>query len=384
MTTAALSPLRKQGDVSKDPTAPTTVLPRGSSAPPTATTSHEQGAKTSPTATTACTLGSSSSLLDTLAHCYTPHCTPGPSPYTYKRKVQGPRTKRLAAQENGLPDSLSLSLADDYNPLLQAHPTWAQDNTEAAGFPFLLFLPLRAPSRADPSGLGHAATIYSSVQGPPGVETPTVGAPGRGLLRVDEQPPDKLQMGSLQQPLQPGTMLRFGSLEFMSLDGSYDMILLPPPRDRDNGGRQPARSGIDDVFPTWRKSNIRVCPVTFPADGGGGGAGLAKQEVAPRRLSSESTAPAPQRWTRRALTSRLRRRRVSFPRNTPTPSRRTTLACSRRTCWALASYLRQRCSPSLTRLRHHPSIKRYRPFPVPCLLDSAATHQATSLRWTLS
>jgi hypothetical protein len=34
-------------------------------------------------------------------------------------------------------------------------------------------------------------------------------------------------------------LLRFGSLEFMSLDGSYDMILLPPPRDND--GRQPAR-----------------------------------------------------------------------------------------------------------------------------------------------
>jgi hypothetical protein len=48
-------------------------------------------------------------------------------------------------------------------------------------------------------------------------------------------------MGSLQQPLQPGTVLRFGSLEFMSLDGSYDMILLPPPRDNDNGGRQPTR-----------------------------------------------------------------------------------------------------------------------------------------------
>jgi hypothetical protein len=27
----------------------------------------------------------------------------------------------------------------------------------------------------------------------------------------------------------------------MSLDGSHDMILLPPPRDGDNGGRQPAR-----------------------------------------------------------------------------------------------------------------------------------------------
>jgi hypothetical protein len=48
-------------------------------------------------------------------------------------------------------------------------------------------------------------------------------------------------MGNLQQPLQPRTVLCFGSLEFMSLDGSYDMILLPPLRDSDNGGRQPAR-----------------------------------------------------------------------------------------------------------------------------------------------
>jgi hypothetical protein len=102
-----------------------------------------------------------------------------------------------------------------------------------------LFTPC-APSRADPSGLGHTATIYLSVQRPLGVETPTVGAPGRGLLRVDEQLPVKLQMGSLQQPLQPEMMLRFGSLKFMSLDGSYDMILHPPPRDNDNGGRQPA------------------------------------------------------------------------------------------------------------------------------------------------
>ena len=80
----------------------------------------------------------------------------------------------------------------------------------------------------------------------------------------------------------------------MSLDGSYDMILIPPPGVSGNGADSPpAGGGIDDVFPTWRKSNIRVCPVTFPADGGGGGAGMAKQEAAPRRLSSESTAPAP-------------------------------------------------------------------------------------------
>jgi hypothetical protein len=36
-------------------------------------------------------------------------------------------------------------------------------------------------------------------------------------------------------------VLCFRSLEFMSLDGSYDMILLPPPHDSDNGDRQPAR-----------------------------------------------------------------------------------------------------------------------------------------------
>jgi hypothetical protein len=70
---------------------------------------------------------------------------------------------------------------------------------------------------------------------------PIVGAPGRGLLRVNEHLPVEFQMGSLQQPLQPGTLLRFGSLEIMSLDGSYDMVLLPPQRDSINDGRQLAR-----------------------------------------------------------------------------------------------------------------------------------------------
>jgi hypothetical protein len=105
--------------------------------------------------------------------------------------------------------------------------------------------PLHARPRVDPSGLGHAATLHSSARGPPGLETPTVGAPGRGLLRVDEQLPVKLQMGSLQRPLRPETVLRLGSFEFMSLDGSYDMILFPPPGDSDNGGRQSARRRQD-------------------------------------------------------------------------------------------------------------------------------------------
>jgi hypothetical protein len=52
--------------------------------------------------------------------------------------------------------------------------------------------------------------------------------------------PLKFQMGSLQQPLQRGTVLRFGTLEFMSPDSSYDMVLLPLQHDN-NDGRQLAR-----------------------------------------------------------------------------------------------------------------------------------------------
>jgi hypothetical protein len=102
-------------------------------------------------------------------------------------------------------------------------------------FPLVFHL---APTRL---GWDTQRQIYSSVQGPPRVETLTVGAPGRGLLRVNEQLPVEFQMGSLQQPLQPGTLLCFGSFEFMSLDGSYDMVLLPSQRDSNHDGRQLAQ-----------------------------------------------------------------------------------------------------------------------------------------------
>jgi hypothetical protein len=143
MITAVLSPLRKQGDVSKDLIAPTAVLPQGSSAPPTATTSHEQGRNTSPTATSACTQGSGSSLLDTLACCYAPHCTPGPSPYIYKRKVQGPRTRRWSRGRMGRRTRLSLSLPPSRTLVTpyckRIRP--GRRTTRGRGFP-LLFCPL--------------------------------------------------------------------------------------------------------------------------------------------------------------------------------------------------------------------------------------------------
>jgi hypothetical protein len=89
-----------------------------------------------------------------------PHCTPGPSPCIYKRKGQSLMREGGRA---GLSPSPSRTLV---TPTASAH-TLAQDNTKPR------FSPLCVPSRANPSGLGHAATIYSSVQGPPGVETPT-------------------------------------------------------------------------------------------------------------------------------------------------------------------------------------------------------------------
>jgi hypothetical protein len=143
MTTAALSPLQKQGDVSKDPTAPTAVPPQASSTPPTATTSHEQGAKTSPAATTACTLGSSSSLLDTLVHCYTPIVHLGPLLTPIKGRSRAlvregwPRGR--TGRRTRLP--LSLSHADACNPPTASAPDLGAGQHEGRGFPLSRFSP---------------------------------------------------------------------------------------------------------------------------------------------------------------------------------------------------------------------------------------------------
>jgi hypothetical protein len=212
MMTVVLSPLRKQGDVSKIPAAPTAVLLQGSSTSPTATLSPTQGSSTSPTATLACTQGSGTSLPDTLAPSYTPTVHLDPLLASIKGRsrafMRGGRAGERADEQ-----AHSLSRARMLVTPTTSTPPWCEI-TRAA-------FPPCVPSCANPSGLGHAATV---------------GAPGRGLLRVNEQLPVEFQMGSLQQPLQPGTVLRFGSLEFMSLDGSYDMILLPPQRDSDNEG----------------------------------------------------------------------------------------------------------------------------------------------------
>ena len=60
------------------------------------------------------------------------------------------------------------------------------------------------------------------------VQTTIVGALGRGLLRVTPFRPGKAQVADGFCPLHLGTIMRFGSLEFMSLGSGYDIVLLPP------------------------------------------------------------------------------------------------------------------------------------------------------------
>jgi hypothetical protein len=137
--------------------------------------------------------------------------------------------------------SLSLALSTLVTPTTS---TPVQDNIS-------LILPLVFHLASTHLGRDTQRHIHSLVEGPRGSKTPTVGAPGRGLLRVDKHFPIEFQMGSLQQPLQPRSVLRFGSLKFMSRNGIYDMVLLPS-KHNNNDGRRLARQ---------RRTRRRLPPV---------------------------------------------------------------------------------------------------------------------------
>jgi hypothetical protein len=223
------------------------------------------------------------------------------------------------------------------NPLLQAHPPWVQDNT-SRGSPFFPLMFHLVPThlgwdtqqqftRRSRDPQGSKRRQLARQVGACCVLTNTFPSSSRWVVSSNLSSLGRCSVSgvSISCPLM-AAMTWYSFLRRVTTT----MAAVSPP----------AGGGIDDVFPPWQKSSIRACPVTFPAAGGGGGATMAKQEAAPRWLSSESTTPAPQWGTRRALSSRLRRRRASFPRNTPTPSGRMKPARSRRTCWVLASYLR--------------------------------------------
>jgi hypothetical protein len=198
-----------------------------------------------------------------------PHCTPGPSPYIYKRKVQGPRTKRWPRGRTG---SLSLSLADACNPLLQAHPPWAQDNTKPRFSPLLVFR--LAPTHL---GWGTQRQFTRRSRDPPGSKRRQLARQVWACCVLTD---------SFSSSSRWVVSSNFSSLGRCSVSGVssscpstaattwYSFLR----RATTTAVSLPDGGGIDDVFPPWRKSSIQACPVTFPAAGGGGGATMAKQE----------------------------------------------------------------------------------------------------------
>jgi hypothetical protein len=124
MTTVVLSPLWKQGDVSKVPAALTVVLLQGSSTTPTAMIPCTQGSSTSPTATLACTQGSDTSLPDTLAHSYTPILHQDSLLASIKGRSRSLiwEGRRAGGRADEPAHSLSLSLTNACNPYCKRIP----------------------------------------------------------------------------------------------------------------------------------------------------------------------------------------------------------------------------------------------------------------------
>jgi hypothetical protein len=108
--------------------------------------------------------------VSTLLH---PHCTPGPSPYIYKRKVRDSRTRRWPRGRTGRRTRLLLSLSPSRTLVTpyckRIRP--GRRTTRGRGFP-LLFSPLCSVSRR-PIWAGTRSDNLLVGPGTPRVETPT-------------------------------------------------------------------------------------------------------------------------------------------------------------------------------------------------------------------
>jgi hypothetical protein len=237
---------------------------------------------------------------------------------------EGRAGERADEQAHSL--SLSLSLSQTLvTPTTSASP-WRRI-TRAAFSPLVFHL---APTHL---GWDTQRQIYSSVQGPPGSKRRQLARQVGTCCVLTNNFPLSSRWGAFSNLFSPGRCSASGVSS--SCPSTAATTWYSSPRSATattTVASSPGGGELDDVFPPWRKGSIRVCPATLLAAGGGDGATVARQEAAPHRLSSESATPAPQRGTCRALSSRLRQRRMSFPLNVPTPSGQMMPAHSRRAC----------------------------------------------------
>jgi hypothetical protein len=149
-------------------------------------------------------------------------------------------------------------------------------------------------------------------------------------------------MYNLWQPLQPGTVLRFGSLEFMSHDCSYDMVLLPSQHDNNDGRRLARRRWTRRRLPPVVEEEHPGLPRHPPhrrrrrRGNRGQAGGSTSSAVGPEQVDDTDTPAgdmsgvilAPETTT--GVASQL----------VPTPSGMMTLAPLQGTCRTLVSHLR--------------------------------------------
>jgi hypothetical protein len=246
-----------------------------------------------------CTQGSGTSLSDTLAHSYTPivHM------YPLLASIKG-RSRALMREgrAGGRADEQAHSLSPSrtlVTPTASASP-WRRI-TRAAFSPLVFHL---APTHL---GWDTQRQFYSSVQGPPGSKRRQLARQVGACCVLTNNFPLSSRWVVSSNLFSPGRCSISGVSSSCPSTAAMTWYSFPHSATATTTAiSSPGGDELDDVFPPWRKSSIRVCPATFLAIGGGGGATVARREATSRRLSSESTTSAPQRGTCRALTSRLR------------------------------------------------------------------------------
>jgi hypothetical protein len=150
MMSVVLSPLHKQGGVSRIPATLTAVLLQGSGTSPTATLPRTQGSSTSPTAALACTQDSGTPLPDTLAQSYIPIVHLDPLLASIKGRSRAfLRGGGGVARGIELTNRLSLSLSRDALTPTTSPPRGRDNTTHISPLCSILRQPIWAGARSD-------------------------------------------------------------------------------------------------------------------------------------------------------------------------------------------------------------------------------------------